>query len=74
MLKDVNCEALITQLICVIEIVQSNKELRMLKAGSNLTTPKQHRFWSSFDSGFFIWHLQRSFMNVIDLHPQGYEL
>ena len=53
---------MITQFICVIEIVQlqqSNKDVRILKAGANINiTPKPHRCWSGFDPVFFIWHLQ----------------
>ena len=78
MLKDVNSSVLITQFICVIEIVQlqqSNKDLRILKAGANMNTkPKPRQFWSGFDPVLFIWHLQWYFMNVLDFYPQGYEL
>ena len=78
LLKDVNCSVLITELVCVIEnmqLQQSNKDLRILKAGANMnTTPKPHRFWSGFDSVLFIWYLQWSFMIVFDFYPQAYEL
>ena len=54
---------------------QLNEDLRILKAGANMnTTSKPHRFWPGFDPVFFIWHLQCSFMNVLDFCPQGYEL
>ena len=70
-LKDVNCSVLIIQFIYVIEIVQlqeSNKDLRIPKAGANMiTTPKPQRFWSGFDLVFYIWHLQWFFMNILDL-------
>ena len=52
----VNCSGLITQFICVMEIVQlqqSLKGLRILKAGANVnTTRKPHRVWSGFDLVF----------------------
>ena len=59
----------------IVELQQSNQDLGILKAGANMdTTPNPHRFWSGFDPVFFIWHLQWSFVNLLDFYPQGYEL
>ena len=70
-LKDVNCSVLIIQFIYITEIVQlqeSNKDLRIPKAGANMiTTPKPQRFWSGFGLVFCIWHLEWFFMNILDL-------
>ena len=59
----------------IVQLQQSNKDLRILKAGANMNTkPKPQQFWSGFDPVLFIWHLQWYFMNVLDFYPQGYEL